>query len=173
MKRWMTILLCTAMCAFVVAVFLPTKEDGDAMRQELDRFQVRSLGLSCKMYAEDNGGRFPEDWFSLLRYMNTTGVFRGATGRPDKPAVLADIMRRTDAVYVRGATTSSPPNTVVAFLPPGYYRKHPEAIVLYADGKEELQVPAVFAKTRKHIPNQASQAIGAAAPQPERSRSLR
>jgi hypothetical protein len=168
MKKGMTILLGATILAFFVAVFSPTGKHGDAMRREFDRFQLRSLGLSCRMYAEDHGGRFPEDWLALLRYMNTNGVYFGTAGKPKKPAVFADIMQRTDAVYVQGATTSSPSETVVAFLPPGHYRKYPEAIVLYVDGDVRLQSPDVFAKTVKDIPKQTVLPIPAHATQADR-----
>jgi len=69
---------------------------------------LRQIGLACRVYAEEHQGQFP-------------------TEMPDVTVV-------TNFGYVRGATTASPPDTVIAYRRPHRYGKHTGGLIHFADG---------------------------------------
>jgi hypothetical protein len=110
-----------------------------------DLEKLVQLGNACKVYADENGGAYPPDW-SCLNQIIPTNYFR--LGRNSRNlGGITNVMAWTDFVYMRGLTTASPSNAVLAFLPPGQYPKDNRGVILFADLHVESVTPDQF--TRK------------------------
>lgn len=104
-----------------------------------DRSKLHQIAIACKMYASDYGGFYPPDFSYLF-----DGYFRNprvllAFGERDPDGDVADAMEWTSFVYFRGHTADSPPDAVLAFLPPGHH-KDDLGLVAFV-GNEAIAVP--------------------------------
>ena len=95
--------------------------------------QLWTIGGLCKQYADNHDGHFPEDWNQLPPHLRA-GLFV-TQEHSSKAGNMTNVMEWTDFVYIHGMTTASPPNKIMAFLPPGHFKTRNCAVVLFANGK--------------------------------------
>ncbi len=121
----------------------------------VDMANLNQIGRACWRYAFDHDGQFPPDFSHLTQYADHPRLYVSRHDR-DQAGSLSNVMDWTSYVYLSGNTTSSPPDTVVAFLPPGHYEKRNGGVILFADGSVEWKKLQEFTKTLNQTPTKKS-----------------
>jgi prepilin-type processing-associated H-X9-DG protein len=152
MKKKVEIAIAVFILAVVASSIMPRRPG--IPPDIYDKINLHQIGGACIMFAKEHQGRFPDDWSQLALYdKDISRCFLMWENRRTKIGSMTNVMDWTDYVYVRGATTSSPPSTVVAFLPPGAHENRAGAPVLFADGRVEWQSLADFTRIMNRNPN--------------------
>ena len=117
------------------------------------------------MYARDSGGAYPDEFTQLEKYFSPKSGRKAFVTPKNRKNVgqWADVMEWTDYVYIPGTTTSSSPDRVVAFLPPGHHTQRDEngALILFADNHVEWQTVKEFTRTINETPKKSTVPTGA------------
>lgn len=138
----MAVFLYSAFIAFV-----RSRESGPPDPLTSDGYKLLQIAIACKTYASDHGGFYPPDFSYLFDgYFIRSPRPLLAFGEPRPDGDLADAMEWTSFVYVRGHTSDSPPDAVLAFLPPGYH-KGDLGIVVFVGGETKAVPLRGFART--------------------------
>lgn len=162
MKKTIVVIAVVAGVAFIAFLVMPAiRQDSGKPRRVQDMNNLHQIGLACQMFAREHEGRFPDDLSQLTPYFgpDATSCFISASKRGSEPGAMTNIMQWTDYIYLRGATTSSSPSTVVAFLPIGIYPAEQGTLVLLADGRVRCQTLSEFTRAMNSSPNNTSEAI--------------
>ena len=150
----------------VMAIFILPNVRGVCVYTHLKRdiSNLHTIGGLCALFAEDHGGRFPDDWNQLAPYLAEDGTKLFVTSQNRGGAgAMSNVMAWTDYVYIQGTTTAATPSTVVAFLPPS---THSVALVLLADGTVQQLSPAELVRALNRYSGKARGFDGR--PQPQR-----
>jgi hypothetical protein len=151
-----TILSISCLIVIGIGIFLfQHKHDGRKWAVNPRVKHLNEIGIACSGYAADHEGRYPDDWANLVpKYISASeaGTFLARFALVFSRSTT-NVMEWTDYVYFRGITTDSPPNAIVAFLPPGYNGNFQESVVLFADGSIQSMNLSEFTKTLNKKPN--------------------
>ena len=136
---------------------LPTQSDKWTNRTDAES----DLNTICRfswIFAEKHNGVYPLDWAELIseypvQLSKDVFVIHPNKGIKCDPKT---VMEWTDYVYVRGATTASPPGTILAYLPPGHIKSRTPAIIQLLDGRREALSVHDFTKMLNRIPNRGA-----------------
>ena len=152
MKRIGCIVAIVTAIGVVVVVLLPafispcTKAP---IASEMNR--LKQIGIACMIYAMDHDGAYPPDFVSLTNYADKPLLYVSRHDL-DNAGAMSNVMEWTSFVYNRGITTASPPDTIVAYLPPGHFKKKNGGVILFADGRVEWKPLNEFTRTLNETP---------------------
>ena len=159
MGKWIiSVSLIVLVVAFLLFV-LPaiSLRDGGLPRRFVDTENHKQIGVACALFASDHDGNYPRSFAELGKYVGThTELFVSCRNSHTATNSLDNVQDWTDFVYLPGCTTASPPQRVVAFLPPGHYEEKTGAAILFADGHVEWQRLRELTRTLNKSPNTAS-----------------
>lgn len=150
MKRAIYIVIGLAALAGLVLLLLPAVVSPHTKAPRLaDANNLKQIGLACLMYSQEHNGEYPTDLRQLTKYIGGEKNRRLflSSWSTTPPGPMSNAMEWTDFVYIRGATTSSPGERVVAYQPPGQHPEHLGANILFRDGHVEWFDMRGFIKT--------------------------
>lgn len=149
-----TVVFLASIVAICVLLW-PVRTDRPPWIRDINN--LKQIDVLCRLYGEDHEGRYPNDWTELASY-NEYGpdIFVTLDNR-ESAGNLTNVMEWTDYVYIPGRTASSPPDAIVAFLPPGHYfqKGRTWAIVLFVDGHVERMSITNFTRAMNKNVNKA------------------
>ena len=128
---------------------------------------LKQIGILCRLYAMDHEGRYPNDWAEFISHEAANSEIFVTLNNREAAGDLTNVMEWTDYVYIPGRTEASPPDAVVAFLPPGHHirKGRSRAIVLFVDEHVERMSIADFTRAMNKNPNKGFQATLDSAPE--------
>lgn len=151
MKRTGLIIGLVLLVGGIILLLPAMRTDVGTSRLTYDINSLKQIGLACRLFAGDHGGKFPAEWSQLQAYASTPIIFRSST-HIGPVGNFQDVMTWTDYVYIRNLTTSAPSNQALAFLPPGHFKKRPTTgLVLFVDSHVETVELQDFA-SRINVP---------------------
>ena len=140
MNRWIIALLVTAGFALLISPYFggcsaPRQNRRSPIQREFGL--LGSFRALCFQFADDHGGAFPASGEELARYLQQPGSHH-AELLERSPSLGLDVLRERGYFYRPGLTVMSPPDTVLAYLPPG---RHPCGFIVLTSG-QLIQVSA-------------------------------
>ncbi len=105
------------------------------------------------MFAADNNERFPDDWAQLDKYVSGSRKLFVTDDRMTAVGTMGDVMQWTDYIYVRGLTTNSDTNSVLAYRLPEPERRRTEVLLVYVDDRTASLSVSEFTRLMNRSPN--------------------
>jgi len=135
MRRSFFVVL-SVLAVLILAAVVTTPQPASVGAMTYDFNNLRNIHALCMMYAMEHEGDFPSDWNALEA---PPGIF--LSGRKikngGKPGTHEDVHTWTDYVYVRGLSTSSVPENVLAYVSYSDYEYNQGPAVVYVSGLVE------------------------------------
>ena len=146
--------IVASVCAIGAALFLVLPMLSFPKTKAVRSFDMNCLsqiGKACMMYAMDHNGQYPPDFAALTPYADYPKLYVSRHDR-ERAGAMSNVMDWTSFVYHRGITTASPPESVVAYLPPGHHEKTNGGIMLFADGSVQWMALPDFTRKLNQTP---------------------
>lgn len=85
---------------------------------------LHQLAKDCSLYARNNNGKFPTNWFSLAKQLNCNEklFYCRSVLRKNYPETIDNVDQWSDYVIVPGLNTNDPPDTILAFELLGHHQ---------------------------------------------------
>jgi hypothetical protein len=80
---------------------------------------LKHIGLSMRMYADDHGGAFPDDLSAISPYLAHQARLFACPSLPMRIGPMAEVETWGDYIYIKGFNSDSPPDSVVVLCRPG------------------------------------------------------
>ena len=130
--------VCTVIIAFAILT-PPCTRTRINYKHNVDLNNMRQVALGLTLYAVENSGRYPNSLSELLdptngifpEGMHSEIIFSTLTENPTE-VPLSEIDSRSDWIYVRGHSNSSPKDLIVLFSPAGRFSNFSDGEVLVA-----------------------------------------
>jgi hypothetical protein len=113
-----------------------------------DTNNLAQIGKACEIYQMEHDGHYPDTFADLVPYADAPKLYACYYDRK-KTGAMSNVMDWTSFTLVAGLTTSAPPSSVLAYLPPGRHKGHTGGLILRrSTPRRKASYASRFSKSR-------------------------
>jgi hypothetical protein len=122
-NRKTTVVIVVSLAVALGGLVLLIGRQGEWRRERARRTacvsNLKHIGLSIRMYADDHGGAFPDDLSDISPYLAHQAKLFACPSLPLHIGPMADVEAWGDYIYIKGFMSDSPPDSAIVLCRPG------------------------------------------------------